>query len=215
MVGQKYGIGFGVVGENPVRIWCSVGVMVEGSLLVSGSDYAYLSAAEEAKWQGVTFKRSSQEVISKLHVTDASYGIKIISSDGLAVSNNLLADNSVGISLNVDDGTRSNVNAITDNEILNNGTGISATRTGADIQRNLIANNTNYGINLGGSAGCGANSACGWRSTVQNNLISDSEVGVNVYGHHLTMNSNDIYNTTVGISNQRLPEFTLSADLFT
>ena len=178
-----------------------VGVMVEGSLLVSGSDYAYLSAAEEAKWQGVTFKRSSQEVISKLHVTDASYGIKIISSDGLAVSNNLLADNSVGISLNVDDGTRSNVNAITDNEILNNGTGISATRTGADIQRNLIANNTNYGINLGGSAGCGANSACGWRSTVQNNLISDSEVGVNVYGHHLTMNSNDIYNTTVGISN--------------
>jgi hypothetical protein len=176
-----------------------VGVTVEGSLVVTGPDYANFSAAQATQWQGVTFKRSAQEVVSKLHITGASNGIKIISSDGLTVSNNLLENNGTGISLTVDDGVRSNVNLIADNEIRNNSTGISASSTGADIRRNLILNNTGSGISLSGRS-CGGGSTCGYRSTIQNNLISGSGTGVGVYGHHLTMTNNDVTSTSTAIN---------------
>ncbi|MEP7706793.1 right-handed parallel beta-helix repeat-containing protein, partial [Paraglaciecola sp. 25GB23A] len=176
---------------------------VEGKIEIVDEGLVTLTSMSDEKWLGLNIDSKEVFVISNLHISNAVTGLKLISSPNVAVSNNLIENNGTGISLTVDDGVRSNVNAITDNDIRNNVTGISARSTGADIQRNLILNNTSVGISLSGGS-CGGGSACGWRSNVQDNLIVGSETGINIFGHQLVMNNNDIYNSTIGISNRNL-----------
>lgn len=180
-----------------------VGVTIEGKIEVIGQGDAILTSRNGDNWLGLDIQSNEEFTISNLRISNANIAIKLTSSPNVILSDNLFENNVTAISLNTDDGVRSNINTIADNEIRNNDTGIIASSTGANIQSNLIANNSNYGINLTGRS-CGGGSACGWRSIIQNNLISGSEIGVSVFGHHLTMNNNDIYNTIVGIANRNL-----------
>jgi parallel beta-helix repeat protein len=176
---------------------------IEGKIELIGQGEVTLTSFSSEKWHGLSVNSDEVFTLSNLHISNARIGIKLTSSPNVTVSNNIIDNNDTGISLHADDGARSNVNSITSNVIQNNDIGLSAMSTGADIQNNLIANNRSYGINLSGRS-CGGGTACGWQSLIQNNLISGSEVGVGVFGHHLLMNRNDIYNTTVGIYNRKL-----------
>lgn len=186
-----------------IRFSKNVGIVIEGKFEVIGQGDAILTNRTGNRWLGIDIQSDETFTISNLQISHADIGIALTSSPNVTVSDNLFENNITAISLNTDDGARSNINTIEDNEIRNNQTGIVASSTGADIQNNLIVNNSNYGINLTGRS-CGGGSACGWRSIIQNNLISGSDVGVSIFGHHLTMNNNDIYNTLVGIANRNL-----------
>jgi hypothetical protein len=181
----------------------NIALIVEGKIEVTGQGQATLTSLPGEKWLGLHVKSKHVFVISNLQISRAKVGLELTSSPDVTVSANLLENNDIGLALDTNDGARSNVNRILSNVIQNNEIGISAVSTGADIQNNLLANNTSYGINLSGRS-CGGGTACGWRSVIQNNLISGGEVGVGVFGHHLIMNKNDIYNTTVGIYNRKL-----------
>jgi hypothetical protein len=180
-----------------------VGVTIEGKIEVIGQGDAILTSRNGDNWLGLDIQSDEEFTISNLRISNANIAIKLTSSPNVTLSDNHFENNLTAISLSTDDGVRSNINTIADNEIRNNDTGIIASSTGANIQSNLIANNSNFGINLTGRS-CGGGSACGWRSIIQNNLISGSEIGVSVFGHHLTMNNNDIYNSIVGIANRNL-----------
>lgn len=181
-----------------VRFAKNVALNIEGKIEISGQGETKFTSASSEKWYGLSVKSDEIFSLSDLHISNATIGIKLTSSPNVAVSSNILDNNGTGISVHVDNGSRSTINVITSNKIQNNGTGIYASSTGAEIQNNLIVNNVDYGINLTGRS-CGGGSVCGYRSTIQNNLISGSEVGVDVYAHNLIMTNNDIVNTSVGI----------------
>ena len=85
-----------------------------------------------------------------MHISNASNAIKVVSSDNVTVSNNVIIDNINGVIVDNNDGNRSRVNPIINNEIRNNDVGIRAISTGVDIQGNIVVNNQAYGIDLTG-----------------------------------------------------------------
>ncbi|MFQ3189770.1 MAG: hypothetical protein ACI936_000896 [Paraglaciecola sp.] len=186
-----------------IRFGKDVEVIINGKIDVVGQGKATLTNTSGDKWKGLNINSDEAFSISNLNISQADIGIKLTSSANVTISDNLLENNTTAISLHVDNGFRGYINTIRDNEIRDNVTGIVASSTGADIQSNLLVNNTDYGIELTGRT-CAGGTACGWQSIVQNNLISGSEVGVDVFSHNLTMNNNDIFNTIVGIANRNL-----------
>ena len=188
-----------------------IGIVIKGRIRTVNDGKAYLKGESTSLWKGVEFQTEEEFTVENLHISNASQAIKLVSSDKVTISNNVLENNTYGVVLMVNDGNRGRVNSILDNQIRNNVTGVSVNSTGANLERNIIADNQSYGVNLTGGS-CGAGSACGWSSSLSNNLVSGSDIAIRIYGHNFVCKNNDIYNSTVGISVRNLRNTTYSID---
>ncbi|MFZ8201899.1 NosD domain-containing protein, partial [Alteromonas portus] len=185
-----------------------ISLVIEGEMIVEGNDKVSFTSIGEEFWDGITFKRAQQLLVNNIEVSKANSGIKLISTPNLKLLGNTLSNNIVGVALETDDGVRSYVNEVTENTFINNKTGLLARSTGVALDKNLFIDNEVTGIQLTGGS-CGGGSACGWESTVSNNLVSNSDVAISGYGHRLSVFRNDLINNAVGISVNPLKASTL------
>ena len=168
-----------------------VGIVIKGRIQTVNDGKVYLKGDSTSLWKGIELQTEEKFTVENLHISNASQAIKLVSSGNVTISNNVLEDNGTGIHIGSDDGNRGRINSILDNQIRNNGIGVNVDSTGANLERNIIVSNQSYGVNLTGGS-CGGGSACGWTSSLSDNLISGSDIGVKIYGHHFELKGNDI-----------------------
>ena len=192
---------------STIKVSPEVELIFGGVLEVVGDGYViFESAVEGERWNGLHFRNANEQVLRGLKVVGASTGLKLENSGEVEITESEFIDNSVAIEVFSSDGIRYRQNKITNSVISNNGTGISARSTGVIIDGNHIGDTLGTAINLSGGT-CGGGSRCGWASEIKNNLIENSTLGVNVFGHNIKILKNDIYNVNTGMTFNLLTTF--------
>ena len=157
----------------------------------------FQSSDPDQPWVGIRFIRADAQTVSNLYVTGAVRGVSLVSSQGVSVYRNVFEGNETAVHLYSDDGIRSRVNSVKSNWIKNNSTGVNASRTGADINKNIFHSN-DVAIELSGQS-CGGGGACGYFSSITTNLLSGNVTAMDLAAHTVEVYDNDITCNVNGI----------------
>ncbi len=156
-------IGFG----SGVEVSESTGVVVSQNRIQAG-------VPSNSQGNGVTITNSTGVVVRNNTLTNNVYGVAVVDGYGNLITRNNVTGNSIGVSI-----FNSTGNKVTDNILRKGWVGLEL-QTGADtniIARNLIANNTSYGLLLRSTTGNRVT-----ENTVEyNNALSSTE-GILVQG---------------------------------